>query len=118
MQSVVNLMDTALSALTPKVKLTANRGKYGGECVEYVFNTTYYNGARREARMKLHIVAATMERGLELEQLLDELLVRKDETPLTPTVTASARNGGGWLEDGDWHIRVAYYDFTIRAPRG
>lgn len=115
MQSIVNLMDAALSALDPPVPLVANRGDWGGECVEYTFNTTFYNGARREARMKLHIVAGTMERGLLIEQMLDELLVRKDETPLTDTVTACERNGGGWLEDGDWHIRIAYYDMVIRA---
>ncbi len=115
MQSVINLIDAALSALTPPVKLTANRGEYGGECVEYTFNTTYYNGARRETRMKLYIAAATMARGLELETMLDELLVRRSEAALTDTVTSCERNGGGWLIDGDWHIRIAYYDMTIRA---
>ena len=115
MQSVVNLMDAALSALQPPVPLIANEGKHGRECVEYTFNTTYYNGARREARMKLNIVAASMARGLELEKMMDELLARRDETPLTASVTAGERNGGGWLIDGDWHIRIAYYDFVIRG---
>ena len=115
MDGVIALMDAALSALSPPVPLVANEGRHGRECVEYVFNTTYFNGSRREARMKLHIVAATMARGLQIEQMLDALLVTKGEKPLTASVTACERNGGGWLIDGDWHIRIAYYDMTIRG---
>lgn len=110
MQSIIDLMAEALPC-----PLLANRAKYGGECVEYTFNTTYFNGSRREVRMKLHIAAATMARGLELEQLLDQLLVPKGERALTSTVTRCVRNGGGWLVDNDMHIRIAYYDLTIRA---
>ena len=113
MQSIVSMMAAALPC-----PLRANAGKYDEECVEYGFNTTLYNGARYEVRMKLHIVARTMARGLELETLLDRLLVRRDETPLTETVTACARNGGGWLVDGGWHIRIAYYDMVIRDVQG
>ena len=118
MQEIVDLMAEALQQMETPVELVANRADYGEECVEYTFNTTFFNGARREVRMKLHVVAATMERGLEIEELLDRLLVRKRETPLLPGVTACTRNGGGWLIDGDWHIRIAYYDFTLRVPRG
>ena len=113
MQSIVERMAAVLPC-----PLRANRGDWGEDCVEYAFNTTYYNGARREARMKLHIVARTMARGLELEAMLDEALVRPDEAPLTATVTRCERNGGGWLVDGDWHIRIAYYDLTLRARHG
>ncbi len=115
MQSIINLMDEALSALSPAVKLVANEGRHGEECVEYTFNTMTFNGSRREARMKLYIVAATMARGLEIEGVLDALLVKKGEKTVTASVTACERNGGGWLIDGDWHIRIAYYDMTIRA---
>lgn len=115
MISVIALMAEALAAMEPAVELVANEGEYGGECVEYTFNTTAYNGARREARMKLNIVAASMARGLEIETMLDRLLVRPRERALTPTCVSCARNGGGWLPDGDWHIRIAYYDLVFRA---
>ena len=115
MQEIVDLMAEALQQMETPVELVANRADYGNECVEYTFNTTFFNGARRDVRMKLHIVAATMTRGLEIEQLLDEALVPKREAPLARGATACARNGGGWLVDGDWHIRIAYYDITLRA---
>ena len=109
MQSVVQLMDAGLPC-----QVTANRADLSGEGVVYTFNTTFYNGSRREARMKLHIYAATMARGLEIEGMIDRLLVKKGDRRLTPTATACQRNGGGWLEDGDWHIRIAYYDIILR----
>lgn len=112
MQSIVDLMAAALPC-----PLYARGADKAGERVVYNFNTTTYNGSRREARMKLHIYAPTMTRGLELEQILDETLVKKGERSLTPTVTSCARNGGGWLEDGDGQIRIAYYDLVLRVPR-
>lgn len=113
MKSIVSLMKTALG----KVPLYANTAKKAGECVVWTFNTTYCNGARKEARMKLNIAAETMERAIELEDLLDRALVPTDEKPLTPTVTSAVRNGGGWILDGDMHVRTAYYDFVLRPER-
>lgn len=112
MQSIVDIMATALPC-----PVRANTGRLGAEVAEYAFNTTLYNGARREARMKVQICARTMARGLQLEKLLDEALVKQGDRPLTPTCVSCQRNGGGWLVDGDWHIRIAYYDLILRVPR-
>lgn len=109
MQTIVDIMATALPC-----KVRANTGRLGEEVAEYVFNTTAYTGARREVRMKVQICARTMTRGLELERLLDEALVKVGERPLTATCVSCTRNGGGWLVDGDWHIRIAYYDMVFR----
>lgn len=86
-----------------------------GECAVYDFSTAAYDGAKRRTRLKVHLFAGSMERGIELETRLDEALVSLKEAPLTPTVTSCARNGGGWLKDGDRHVRIAYYDITLRA---
>ena len=110
MQSVIAVMRAALPCA-----VRANTGKLGEEVCEYAFNTTLYNGARREARMKVQIAARTMARGLALEGLLDEALVTRGDAPLTGTCLSCRRNGGGWLVDGDWHIRIAYYDLVLRA---
>lgn len=109
MQTIVDIMATALPC-----PVRANTGRMGAEVAEYVFNTTLYDGSHREARMKVQICARTMARGLELEQLLDRALVKTGELPLTSTCVSCQRNGGGWLVDGDWHIRIAYYDFVFR----
>ncbi len=113
MESVVRLMDEHMPC-----EVVANASELKGEGLVYTFNTTFYNGARREARMKVHIYALNMARGLALEKRLDELLVKRGEQRLTATTVSCVRNGGGWLIDGDWHIRIAYYDFVFRVPRG
>lgn len=110
MQSVIRLMTDALPC-----RVRANTGKLGEEVAEYGFNTTIFTGSRREARMKVQICARTMARGIELENLLDAALVKPGDLPLTPTCVSCQRNGGGWLVDGDWHIRIAYYDLVLRA---
>lgn len=97
--------------------LIANRTDYGGECVIYDVNTIRYDGIKRLARVKATIVADTMERGLELEGMLDAALTTLGDCPLTETVTESVRNGGGWLEDGDRHIRIAYYEIIIKRRK-
>ena len=109
MQSIVRLMETALPC-----RVRARGHPLGEECAVYNFNTTFFNGSRREARLQVRIAAKTMERGLALEPLLDAALVHRGEEPLTGSCTACERNGGGWMEDGDWHIRIAYYDMVFR----
>ena len=109
MQTIVRLMEAALPC-----KVRANGEAKGEECAVYTFNTTLYTGARREARMKVQIAARTMARGIALEEMLDRALVPVGELPVTGTCTACQRNGGGWLVDGDWHIRIAYYDMIFR----
>ncbi len=112
MQSVVEIMERELPC-----PVYARGHRLGEECAVYSFNTTMYNAARREARMQVKIAAASMLRGLELERALDEALVTKGDAPLTASCLSCQRNGGGWLEDGDFHIRIAYYDLVFRVPR-
>lgn len=101
------------AALAP-VPLLANHTGYGGECVIYDVTTLSYDKLKRTVRVKATIVADTDKRALELEGKLDEALVTLGDNPLTDTVTASERNGGGWVADGDRHIRIAYYEIVIR----
>lgn len=110
MRSIVDIMDAAVSC-----PVVANQNDALEECCVYSFETTYYNGARREARLKVSVFSDTMARGIEIEEALDKALVTMDETPLTESCTRCVRNGGGWLADGDRHIRIAYYDLTLRA---
>lgn len=110
MKSLIAIMRNALSC-----PLVANEGVNLEEGAAYTFNTTSYNGARRELRMKVSLWAGSMARALELEEALDLALVRKDETPLTETVVSCVRNGGGYLTDGDRHVRIAYYDIVTRG---
>lgn len=110
MNSVINLIASALPC-----PLYANQSDDPGECAVYDLYTNTYDGRKRTVRLRVNLAAATMARALELETLLDAALVPLNETPLTDTCTASTRNGGGWVTDGDRHIRICYYDLTLRA---
>lgn len=110
MNSVIAKMKDALPC-----PVYANRTRDLGECCVYDYNTTGWNGSRRVVRMKTHIYAETMERGLELQEMLDRAIVPIGDKRLSRTATACERNGGGWLNDGDRHVRIAYYDITLRA---
>ena len=109
MNSVITIMQSALPC-----PVRANRTRNLGECCVYDWNTTSFNGTRRTVRMKTYIYADTMERGIELQNLLDRALVPIGDNHLSRTATNCARNGGGWLMDGDRHVRIAYYDITLR----
>ena len=110
MKSIIEIMKSALPC-----PVYANETDSMKECVTYDFNTSIFNGARKTARMKVHLRSRSMERGLELEGILDAAIVKVGEKPLSQTVTSCERNGGGWLQDGDWHVRIAYYDIIMRA---
>lgn len=110
MNTVISIMKSALPC-----PVYVNRTRNLGECCVYDYNTTSWNGSRRVVRMKTYIYAASMERGLELQDMLDKALVPIGDNHLSHTATSCVRNGGGWLMDGDRHIRIAYYDITLRA---
>jgi hypothetical protein len=112
MKSLVEIIEKAMPC-----PVYANETTDRGECMVYDMYTTTFDAAKRNIRMKVNIYAATMERGVELENILDEALVQRGESPLTETVTGCARNGGGWLKDGDRHVRIAYYDIVLRRKR-
>ena len=110
MNTVIEIMKNARPCPV-RANLTRNLTEL---CV-YDYNTTSFNGSRRVVRMKTYIYAATMERGLELQEMLDKALIPIGDKHLSHTATSCVRNGGGWLTDGDRHIRIAYYDITLRA---
>lgn len=110
MRSVIQIMEAALPC-----PVRANVTHDMGEGCVYEYNTNTYNGTRRTVRMKTRILADTMERGIELQDMLDRALVPVGDNHLSDTVVSCERNGGGWLRDGDRHIRIAYYDLTLRA---
>ena len=110
MKSIVAKIKSALPC-----PVYANEADIAGECAVYDFNTTTFNGTKRMTRMKVHLFSQSMERGIELETILDDAIVSIGEKPFSQTVTSCARNGGGWLRDGDRHVRIAYYDIVLRA---
>ena len=113
MRELIDRLETALAALG--CPLYANHTDNLGECAVYKFYTAADNGSRRENSLQLYIRAESMARGLLLEEAADRAIVPLGERPVTSGVTGAARNGGGSMEDGDRHIRIAYYSIVTRA---
>lgn len=113
MQELIGRLETALAALG--CPLYANTTDSLGECAVYKFHTATNNGSRKEINLQLYIRAESMARGLLLEEAADRAVVPLGERPVTSEVTGAARNGGGNMEDGDRHIRIAYYNVVARA---
>ena len=111
MKSLIKLMRTAIAP----IPLDANKTEHLSDVVVYDLTTLSYDKLKRSVRVKASIVADTMERALEIENQLDEALVTLGDNPLTDTVLSCAHTGGGWMNDGDRHIRIAYYEATIRG---
>ena len=111
MKSLIKLMRTAIAP----IPLDANKTEHLSDVVVYDLTTLSYDKLKRSVRVKASIVADTMEHALEIENQLDEALVTLGDNPLTDTVLSCTHTGGGWMNDGDRHIRIAYYEATIRG---
>jgi hypothetical protein len=112
MKSFIKLMRTAIAP----IPLIANRTGYGGaDAVIYDLTTISYDKLKRLMRVKATIVSDSMENALAIENKLDEALVTFGDNPLTDTVLSCSHDGGGWMTDGDRHIRIAYYETTIKG---
>lgn len=110
MDEILDRMEAALG----ECPLVANVTESLAECATYDQYTTAYDGIKRAVTMKVRIFAATMARALELESALDHALVTPGDLPLTNTCLRCRRNGGGWINDGDRHCRIAYYELLIK----
>lgn len=113
MRAVVEKLKTALARLN--CPLYAGRTDDSGECAVYQIGVSSDNGSRKVVRMQLHIRAESMSRGLELETAADRAIVPLGDRYVTDRAVSAIRNGGGSMSDGDWHIRIAYYDIVLRA---
>ena len=113
MQELIDRLEAALAALG--CPLYANHTDNLGECAVYKFYTAADNGSRKEISLQLYVRAESMARGLLLEEAADRAVVPLGERPVTSGVTGAARNGGGSMEDGDRHIRIAYYNIVTRT---
>ena len=94
--------------------LSANRDTSLKECAVYDFYTTSWDGIKRGIMLKVSIFAQSMQRALQLQNGLERALVTVGDRPLTQTALSCRQNGGGWLEDGDRHCRIAYFELVIK----
>lgn len=109
MKEILDRIATAIS-----VPLRANRTDDLGEGVIYEWHTLAFDGVKETVRLKLNIVAATMERTLEILDRVNAAIVPMGDAPLTGSAPVCRLNGGGWLADGERHVRIAYYELILK----
>lgn len=112
MEELVRLIREALG----ECPLVANVTWDMEECATYDVTTIGYDGIKRTVSLKVRIFTETLLRGLELEDALDRTLVHPDDRRRSETILRCARNGGGWINDGDRHCRIAYYEVLLSDP--
>ena len=108
MKEILDRIATAIS-----VPLRANRTDDLDEGVIYEWHTLAFDGVKETVRLKLNIVAATMERTLEILDRVNAAIVPMGDAPLTGSAPVCRLNGGGWLSDGERHVRIAYYELIL-----
>ena len=106
------ILDKIAAAIS--VPLRANRTDDLDEGVIYEWHTLAFDGVKETVRLKLNIVAATMERTLEILDRVNSAIVPMGDAPLTGSAPVCRLNGGGWLSDGERHVRIAYYELILK----
>jgi hypothetical protein len=109
MQSVIDLMARALPC-----ELVANQGANLSECAVYDFYSTGWDGVKRSIMLKVSIFAQSMQRAMQIQDALERALVTPGDKSLTETTLSCRQNGGGWLNDGNRHCRISYFELIIK----
>ena len=110
MLSFVAALKTAVN-----VPLYANQCDDAGTCVVYDLNPLSYDGIKSKWRAKIQIRCNSMAEGLAIQSDISKRLCTVGDNQLTETVLTCRQNGGGWLEDGDKHVRIVYYEFLLNG---
>lgn len=109
MKEILDRIATAIS-----VPLRANRTDDLGEGVIYEWHTLAFDGvkedraAETEHRRRHHGAnAGDTGQGQRRHRA-------HGDAPLTGSAPVCRLNGGGWLSDGERHVRIAYYELILK----
>lgn len=94
----------------------ANRTEYLGDCIIYNYHTLLYDKIAKHIRFQITIVAESMEKTLQIEDVVDNLILTLGDEQLTNEILQVRHNGGGSLDDIERkkHHRILYYDIIMR----
>lgn len=109
MKEILDKIAAAVSA-----PLRANSTEDLGRGVIYEWHTVAFDGVKETVRLKLSIVAETMEETLAMLDAVNAAIVPVGDNPLTGRAPVCRLNGGGWLSDGERHVRIAYYELILK----
>lgn len=88
-----------------------------GECVIYDFHTLTQQDGVQRVRLQITIIAGTMAKALEKEEIIKSAILTFGDEPLSNDILQVALNGGGNLYDDarQMHHHILYFDIIKRG---
>ena len=88
-----------------------------GECVIYDFHTFAQQDGVQRVRLQITIIAGTMPRTLEKEEVVKSTILTFGDEPLSNDILQVALNGGGNIYDDarQMHHHILYFDIIKRG---
>lgn len=88
-----------------------------GECVIYDFHTFAQQDGVQRVRLQITIIAGTMARTLEKEEVVKSTILTFGDEPLSNDILQVALNGGGNIYDDarQMHHHILYFDIIKRG---
>ena len=88
-----------------------------GECVLYDYHTFSQSDGVQKIRLQITIIAGTMAKAVEKEEIIKSTILTLGDTPLTDDILQVAANGGGTLYDDGRQMqhRIIYFDIIKRG---
>ena len=88
-----------------------------GECVLYDFHTFAQQDGVQRVRLQITIIAGTMAKAIEKEEIIKKAILTLGDTPLSNDILQVALNGGGNLYDDarQMHHHILYFDIVKRG---
>lgn len=88
-----------------------------GECVLYDFHTFAQQNGVQRVRLQITIIAGTMAKAVEKEEIIKKAILTLGDTPLSDDILQVALNGGGNLFDyaRQMHHHILYFDIIKRG---
>lgn len=92
---------------------------YTGECVLYSWIPVASNKIKRTDKLEINVVTETIEKGIQIEERLKQLLLTFADKPLSDSIKEVELNGGGLIYDYErrkYH-RILYFYVLSREMR-
>ncbi len=88
-----------------------------GECVIYDFHTFAQQDGVQRVRLQITIIAGTMAKALEREEIIKSTILTFGDEPLSNDILQVALNGGGNIYDDarQMHHHILYFDIIKRG---
>ena len=88
-----------------------------GECVIYDFHTFGQQNGVQRVRLQITIIAGTMAKTLEREEIIKSTILTLGDEPLSNDILQCVLNGGGNLYDDarQMHHHILYFEMIKRG---